>query len=145
MSAETHVAELIGKSGKIAHVRVRIVHGDERMICTSKSCALQLLWDAAHPSLAPACPLNQAISVENRLDFNWLVANEDRFIDQVRMFDAQNYPVPEDMDIGTLRGTDPDALPQATLEITVTDERWLDHLRKDAPWDTVLVDVSYYV
>jgi len=145
MSAETHVAELLEKEGTRARVRLAIVHADERVICVEKNCALQLLWDAAHPDVVGPCPLNEAMSIENRLDFKWLLENEDRFIESVAMVDSNNYPVPDDMDIAAMRRLQKSDLPHATLDVLVTDQKWIAHLNKGEPWDTALADANNYI
>jgi hypothetical protein len=142
--SETHVVQLVEKSGALARVTLFIVHPDERTICIEKNCALQLLWDAARADLVSPCPLNKAMSVENRLDASWLLDNQDRFIASVKMVGSKNYPVPADLDIAETR-EDRANLPQATLDIVVTDAKWIVQLRTGMTWDTALFDANGYV
>jgi hypothetical protein len=137
--AETHHVEVLEKKGNIIKIRMYILIPEITQFCVSNNCALQIIWDKAHPAFGKNTPISEAISAENRLDFRWLRDNADRFIESVKLLETFNYPAPPSLNFGEHR-YDLSALPQATIEIRVSDKRWISHVRRGSSWDSVPVD-----
>jgi hypothetical protein len=101
--AETHHVKVLKKSEDIVTIALYILIPEITEFCISKSCALQILWDKAHPAFGKPGPLGEAITAEERLDFGWLDNNADRFIASVDLMETINYPPLPSFDFGKHR------------------------------------------
>lgn len=106
--------------GKVkALVSVSKVHPDAGKPQNTETFALMLLFDPIFLQLPfrhlPTCALAQEMSAANYTDAEWLIANACRFVSNVKR-------------VATY-----------TLEVTVTDPRWIAHLRKLMKWETAAV------
>ena len=155
-------------SSDLYKVRVLSVEGD-RLVCRvtsydprseedpppSRTLALQFLWepwyDFSHGSytfvtggpstpeqakeLGRVAPIGRELADQDICDGDWIRANIDRFVRQVEVRDRNL--VTRDCD-----DTDDEVLldPQATLIISVTDPKWLEHLRPGMEWETTAFD-----
>jgi hypothetical protein len=142
MSAATHKVTALSKRDRVLTVRLRIVHPDEHTFCVEKSCALQLIWARANPGIYDASPLGDEVPYRNLREPKWLVENAGIFIESVDLLDTANHPRGEEFDFNTASDA---SLPQATVAIRVTDEKWIAHIRKGATWEVALFDASTYL
>jgi hypothetical protein len=154
-------------SSDLYHVRVESVAGD-RLTCRvtaydprddqdpppSRTLALQFLWETWEwfrlglsyhvqgggmsperaEELGRVAPIGPELGGQDICDGDWIRANVGRFIRRVQA---------RDRDIGAWRdeqGEVREGVPQATLIITATDPRWLEHLRPGMEWETTSYD-----
>jgi hypothetical protein len=141
--AETQSVKVLEKKDRNVRLRLYLLIPEVTQFCVTKNCALQILWDKAHPAVGRSSPLGDAITADNRRDARWLLANQDRFIESVCLLETANYPASSDL-IFSNYPYNLKVLPQATIEIVVTDKRWIAHLRRGASWGTVPLDAGSY-
>jgi hypothetical protein len=139
MSA-THKVKVLEKTDRTVKLRLSTLIPEVPEVCLAPNCALQILWDKAHPDFGKQGPLADAMSEGNRLDAHWLLEHQDQFIESVTLLETANYPVPPEQEFVEMRKKG--VLPEATIEIRVTDEKWIAHLRRGATWDTAPFDAS---
>lgn len=145
MSA-VYSAEVVEKRGRRAKLRLYIVHPDETEFCVKKNCVLQLLWDQVHPARGVSSALGEEMSAANRLDAQWVLDNQDRFIASVALLETKNHPAPPGFEFAEhLKKDDLRALPQALVEVEATDAKWLKHMKKGQTWSTAPYDMEDYV
>ena len=140
MSSATHQVKVLGKADKVVTLRLTMLNPDVDQFCVAPNCALQILWDKAHASNRPS-PLAEAISSQNRLDAEWLRHNTARFIESVNELGTENDPMPSGVSFDELRRRG--AVPQATIEVGVTDPRWIAHIRRGSIWETAPFDAAW--
>jgi hypothetical protein len=144
MSAAVYWAEVVEKRGRKVKIRLYIVHADETRFCIKKNCALQLLWEQVHPVHRLKSALGDEMSMENRLDVNWVLVNEDRFIAGVTLLETKNYPAPPGFSFNE-HLKKKKGLPQAVIEVEVTDAKWIKHMKKGQTWNTAPYDMEDYI
>ncbi len=133
-----------------AQIRLFIIHPDQTRFYLVKNFALQILWDAIDASKArggASIPLAQAISTDRILDSSYVVAHQDDFIASVEYLSLKNYPRTVDFEAMSDKEFDQyweneAGLPQALMEVTVTDPKWIAHLAPGMEWDTTAYDMS---
>jgi hypothetical protein len=137
--AETYHIKALQKKRKKLRMRLHLLIPEIDDFCYAKNCVLQILWDKAHPAFGLNCPLNQAMSQSQRQDPRWLMAHQSSFVEAVSLLDTANYPAESD---AVFAEQDTRKLPQATIEVFVTDEKWIEHIRAGDEWDSVPVDAD---
>ena len=115
----------------------------------SKNFVLQVLWDAfgAAKKDSEGSPLAQAISTAQILDSSYVVGHQDDFIESVECLSLRNYPRTVDFEAMSDKEFDQywkneAGLPQALMEVTVTDAKWISHLAPGMEWETTAYDMS---
>lgn len=122
-------------------LRLYIIHPDQNRFYASTSFALQLLWDPTHPAYGIDTELGRAISVAEIGNVKFVLKNQDRFIRSVKFVDLKNYPVAAKFNHMTkdeleAYWANEEGLPQAVIQIKVSDHKWLSHLRVGMEWET---------
>ncbi len=130
---------------KSVTLQLVIIHPDQQRFYTTRSFALQLLWEPTHLSYefegervyhhAPSA-LGQTLTVEHLMDAEFVIAHQAHFIASVALLETANYP-PESLD-----WDDEESLPRAVLEITVTEPRWLAHLQAGMAWESAAYNME---
>jgi HEAT repeat protein len=121
-------------------LRVRIVHPDVDDFPDTKNFALQLLLDALYE--APG-PLRKAVSSDQRCDETWMLTNATRFVAEVDLIAAENWPrpalkaLPDDDGSGAPRED-----PVVVYRIRATSPSHVAHIRRDLVWQTAAYDMG---
>jgi hypothetical protein len=130
--------------GLECQIRLYIIHPDQTRFYASQSFALQLIWDATRaPDVTneQSSPLALEISIDEICDPQYVIENQDKYIELVRYLEYKNYPRTVNFEEMTEEEFDAywkneEGLPQALLLIQVTDLRWIAHLSNGLVWDT---------
>ncbi len=127
-----------------------IIHPDQQRFYTTRSFALQLLWEPTHLSYeydgktvyhhAPSA-LGQAITVENIQDRDFVITHQAQIIAAVARLKTVNYPA-DNYPFGAVDWDNATSLPRAALEITVTEPRWIAHLHAGMVWDSAAYNME---
>jgi len=143
-------ARVVKLDDATAQIRLYIVHPDQTRFYTSKNFILQLLWSALRVAKAKRNkkrPLAQAISAEEILNRDYVLEHQDDFIETVECLELENYPRTIDFEAMSDKEFDQyweneAGLPQALMEVTVTDPKWIAHLTPGMEWNTTAYDMS---
>ena len=129
------------KEGRRLTIYVETTHPDVAWIAIKKNVALQMIWDALDTSEINDEPLGEALTSTDMGDVYYLTAQEDHFISAVKALEANQHPAKADLDYIDV---DPEtgALPQALLEIQVTDARWIAHITAGQTWTSAAFDME---
>ena len=132
----------VESTGEMAcNLRLYIIHPDQDRFYATAPFALQVLWDSPQKSGKDANALRQAISMHDISNEHFVYNHIDRFIESVEYIERKNYPRKINFD-GMSREelntywSNEEKLPQAVIHITVTDSKWIEHLRPDMEWTT---------
>ena len=134
----SYAIEVTGRSDRTVTLRVCIINPEEPEIYRARTFALMLLGDVFVGQAGELPPLAQAFPEERRLDVPWIIAHADDFIESVTLDGWRNFPPPRGVRSSELPR---ESLPQATMTITVTDLRWLSHLRDGDRWESSAFDL----
>lgn len=137
--SELFSVEVLRVAENTVALQLIIIHPDQQRFYTTRSFALQLLWEPTHLSYqhdgetvyrhAPSA-LGQAITVEAIQDRDFVIAQQGQIIASVALLETVNYP------LGAVDWDDAATLPRAVLEITVTEPHWIAHLQAGMTWDS---------
>lgn len=109
---------------------------------------LCLLWESARWEGA----LGEAVTDEEILDFDWLIAHTPEFVEHTERTAARNDPPGDDVwprlhdfysDDEEGRWPDEDLLAQADFTVRVTDTRWMEHLSLGQSWSTTFFPLDH--
>lgn len=128
--------EVIEKEDRSVVLRILIIHPDETEFYEEQNYALQLLWEAGDPRLGIKCSLTQAISYEQIRDKAWVVVEVMEYIEKSKITSTKNYPPPADISNEDYENINEEKIPSALLSITVTDKKWIEHLRVGLSWES---------
>jgi hypothetical protein len=125
--------------GLKCQIKLYIIHPDQTRFYASKSFALQLIWDATRAF--ESCPLALEIGADKISDPEYVLKHQDSYVESVSYLEFKNYPRSvsfDDMTDGEFNKywKDEEGLPQAVLQIQVTDFRWIAHLSNGLVWET---------
>jgi hypothetical protein len=139
--SETYELKVRSKKDDTIELDVTIVHPDIDELPETKNFALQLLVDAGDRK----GPLNQEISIDQRLDEQWMKQNGHRFIKAVKILRKKNHPRGglaelEDDDGGD--GPAPEPNPTAVYRIKVVNPKHLAKIEPGLEWDTAAYDMG---
>ena len=85
--------------------------------------------------------------IENTNDAGWARAHVDAYVRSCRLFDVTNHPIA--VDLVAMTGAErrrffkSSVAPHASLEIVVTDPRWIAHLKRGQTWETAAYDALF--
>jgi hypothetical protein len=139
--SETYEIEALRKKDDTLELSVTIVHPDVDELPETKNFVLQLLVDAGDRK----GPLNQVISMDERLNETWLKTNAHRFIRSVKILRTKNHPrggaaaLPDDDG-----GDEPldEAQPNAVYRANVVDAKHIAKIKPGLKWSTAAYDVG---
>jgi hypothetical protein len=135
-AANVHVRAL-DKSGERLTLRLMLIKPDVPDFCTTGACVVQMLWDKADAPPRRPAPILDAVSQAQRLDPAWLRRHQFDFVESVTLGKTDNYPAP------VAPGGQPvPSLPQAVLEVTLTDSKWMAHVNKGSEWTSAPFDAA---
>ncbi|MGV3597808.1 MAG: hypothetical protein ACO1PI_08045 [Bacteroidota bacterium] len=100
---------------------------------------LQALYDAAkEKNTGEILSLNR----NDLTDAEWIINNAHLYVEDVWLIDAKNYPVDES--VFALEDSqyqkfwkDLDKVPYAEFELTVTDPKWVSHIKQNTTWESM--------
>ena len=142
--SELFRVEVLRVAENTVTLQLVIIHPDQQRFYTTRSFALQLLWEPTHLSYQQAgktvyqhdpSALGQALTVENIQDRDFVLAQQAEFIAAVALLETINYPA-DNYPSSEVDWDDVATLPRAVLEITVTEPRWIAHLQAGMTWDS---------
>ncbi len=126
---------------------LRIISAEQPGFYGGKSFALMLLYDPIVGERVKDAPLGRSVTFENTLDPAWVTAHVDDYIRSCRLFDVVNTPPTENLAALSPKERKSfwksDRAPQASLEVTVTDPQWIEHLKKGDEWDSAAYDLMF--
>jgi hypothetical protein len=132
------------------NLTICIVHPDITVIPTSKTFALQLLYDPILGSeiekeVIRNSPLPQELNLDDILDQSWLIDNAGGFIRSVHL--APKLPISvtpksEGLDLVPTSENEMGAYQCGEYEIVVSHPGWVQHLKPGLAWDTVSYDAG---
>lgn len=90
-------------------------------------------------------PLKKAITEEDILESEWVLKHQGDFIESVTMPSSTNYPADKIYETSRkqfdeMRATNGN--PTAVFIITVTDAKWIEHLKQGFEWETASYDME---
>jgi hypothetical protein len=136
--------KVIGKQGKTVRLALSIISAEQTAFPETEYFALMLLYDTPQKEGTAESPLSKEMVIDNLADEKWMDENVDRFIEHVSVTNIVNLPIKVDLRNLTPRQQnafwESDAAPRAIMEITVTSERWLQHVTKGDAWKTSVSD-----
>lgn len=146
MSASLVKIRILEKEKTSVSLEIKIINPAEYYFYAKKNFAIQVIWEAVQIYDNPECPLAKAISLDQISDTEWVLANESKFIKEVKIMSTKNYP-----DSGQLKSMDrasfdefrkKNGIPEAIFDVEVTDPKWIKHIRKGMEWESASYDMS---
>ena len=144
MATSLFRVKVIEKDNDTLVLRLGMISAEQPDFYDSKSFALALLYDPIVREQVADAPLAKAVTFENTLEIDWLETHLDEYVRSTRLFDVVNHP--RTVDLSTLSAKQQrdfwksGTAPQASLEIAVTDPRWIAHLQRGDQWETAAYD-----
>ena len=144
MATRLFRVKVTGKTVDTLTFRLRIITGEQPGFYDGKSFALMLLYDPIVNERTRGAPLAEKVTFDDTLDVGWVRAHVDEYVRSSRLFDTKNLPLT--VDLAALSGNQRRAFfnstraPQASLEIVVTDPRWIAHVKLGDEWETAAYD-----
>ncbi len=142
--------EVLEKTGNTVKLKLYIIHPDQYWFYESKSFALQLIWDLSKATKNDRNPLLEEISKEKILNVKWVIDNQDKYIESIKILETLNYPI--EIDYSRMSEQEFDKhwenkkeLAQAIYLITVSDPRWIEHVYLGLKYDTAAYDMEKYL
>jgi hypothetical protein len=139
--------KVVAKKADTVVLRLRIISAEQPGFYDGKSFALMLLYDPIVNARAPNAPLGERVTFENTNDAGWARAHVDAYVRSCRLFDVTNHPIA--VDLVAMTGAErrrffkSSVAPHASLEIVVTDPRWIAHLKRGQTWETAAYDALF--
>jgi hypothetical protein len=103
-----------------------------------------LLYDPIINGMGRDAPLSRKVSFDNTMNSDWLDEHVDEYIQSTSLDEVRNHPFSADLDgMSTKQRRDffnSSRAPSARFDVTVTQPKWLVHLRKGMEWDTAAYD-----
>lgn len=146
MATQLFRVKVLENAGNTAIFRLQIISGEQPDFYASKSFALMLLYDPIVSERVTDAPLAEHVTFDDTLDAAWVNAHGDDYIRSTRLFDVKNHP--RTVDLSALSAKQQrefwksNRAPQASLEVVVTDPRWLAHLKAGDQWETAAYDAT---
>ena len=142
--SELFRVEVLRVAENTVTLQLVIIHPDQQRFYTTRSFALQLLWEPTHLSYEhdgetiyrhEPSALGQAITLETIQDRDFVIARQAEFIAAVALLETVNYPA-DNYPFGAVDWDDATSLPRAVIAITVTEAQWIAHLHAGMTWES---------
>lgn len=137
MSSKLYEVQVLDIANTDVHLKISIIHPDERFIYEKKNFALQLIWDPADPNFTGPCPLNQAIPLPKIYDIEWVIGHQNKFINAVKITKQYKYPAQPEWD--------ETSIPSVVMNVSVCDSSYLEHLKVGMKWQSAAYDMERYL
>jgi hypothetical protein len=118
--------------------RVFLVYYDWSGVPTDPSFFFRILWDEADARFGGGGPLGHEVTVDQFLDEKFVDQNTQRFVEKVKQLSYKDHTFPDGKAPTFVYESfkDEAKLTQGDFEVTVTDPRWIAHLKKGQTWQT---------
>ena len=142
MSTDTYGIRVLGKEASTVTLKVFLVYYDWDQIPYSKDFFLMVLWDQADTRFGAGGPLGDAITVPQICSEKFRLEHASEYVESVDTIDCMNYPITNKEELATFyyeregRWENEDKLAQVDFKITVTDPKWIAHLKPGMSWGT---------
>lgn len=129
-------------SGKEISLLATIISIEETDFFRDSSFGLMLLFDSTHSSRFESVELRRRIPEEQMLNPAWLATESGKYIKSIMISDWKNFPPKPSQFAEPLRLEN---LPQAVIEIIVSDPILISHLNVGDHWESSAFDIQGYL
>lgn len=142
MSTDLYGIRVLEKTDTQVKLKVFLVYYDWDYIPSSNDFFLMVLWDEADTRFDGGGALGDKVSVDEICDEAYRLKNADKFIKEIKTLESLNYPIEDLSQYATFyyerdgKWQDEDKLAQVDFLITVTDPKWIEHLKVGMSWAT---------